>query len=75
MSREQHRSGARRRWSPQAPATPIAALAVAVIAGGSEVSTGHQVLLGIAVVVAVLALVCDVANWRLERNDTAATGA
>ena len=73
MSREQQRSGARRRWTPQAPATPIAALAVAVIAGGGEVSTNHQVILVIAVVVAVLAVVCDVANWRLERDDPAPT--
>ena len=65
---EQH-PARRRRWSPEAPATPIAALAVAVIAAGSDTTTSHHLLLALAVLIAVAAIVCDVINWRAERNE------
>ena len=52
----------------------MAAVAVAGIASEPAPTPAQQVLLIAVVVIAALAVVCDVLAWRLERADPQPTG-
>lgn len=68
MPGELHRP-TRRGWMREYPATPIAALAVAVIAADPSATTGHQVLLILAVLVAIIGVGFDLGHWWLDRHE------